>query len=38
LYIQRPANTWPATNSNIEISGGQYQGVLLPREGDNNIL
>jgi heme exporter protein D len=38
LYTQRPANTRPATNSSIEISGGQYQGVLLPREGDNNIV
>jgi len=38
LYTQRPANTRPATNSSIEISGGHYQGVLLPREGDNNIV
>jgi heme exporter protein D len=38
LYTQRPAYTRPATNSSIEISGGQYQGVLLPREGDNNIV
>ncbi len=38
LYTQRPANTQPATNSSTEISGGQYQGVLLPREGDDNIV